>query len=156
MTLNLKSITSRGLRLLAAVLFLVSSGSLRAADVKVSGVVFGDGEPLIGASIIQKDRPSNAAVTDIDGNFSLTVSDNAELTVSYVGYKTKTVKLNGRFRLEITLDPDATILDEVVAIGYGVQQKRLLTGATLQVKGAEIADKNTISAMGALQTQAPG
>ncbi len=156
MTLNLKSITSRGLRLLAAVLFLVSVGSLKAADVKVSGTVFGDGEPLIGASIVQKGQPSNATVTDIDGNFTLLVPENGELNVSYVGYKAKTVKLNGRFRLEITLEPDATVLDEVVAIGYGVQQKRLLTGATLQVKGSDIADKNTISAMGALQSQAPG
>ncbi len=82
--------------------------------------------------------------------------EGASLTFSYVGYKSRTVKLDGRFRIDVELMPDATVLDEVVAIGYGVQQKRLITGATLQVKGDDIASKNTISAMGALQSQAPG
>ena len=72
-----------------------------------------------------------------------------------MGYKSRTVKLDGRFRIDVELMPDATVLDEVVAIGYGVQQKRLITGATLQVKGDDIASKNTISAMGALPEPGP-
>ena len=156
MKLNLKCITNAMLRQAAVIALLACTHSLRAADVNVSGTVIGDGEPLIGATVAETGRQGNAVVTDLDGNFKLTLPDDGAVTVSYVGYKARTVKLNGRFRLEITLEPDATVLDEVVAIGYGVQQKRLVTGATLQVKGDDIANKNTISAMGALQSQAPG
>ncbi len=156
MQLNLKSFISGKLRGLAVFALLVSALAVSAADIKVQGTVSGDGEALIGASVYQDGKPSNATVTDIDGNFTLSVPDGSAITVTYVGYKSRTVKLNGRYKLDIVLEPDATVLDEVVAIGYGVQQKRLVTGATLQVKGDEIAKQNTISAMGALQSQAPG
>ena len=154
--MKLKFLDREKLRHAAAVLLLCAAPAISAADITVSGNVSGDGEPLIGASVFQADKTANAVVTDIDGNYSLTVPEGASLTFSYVGYKSRTVKLDGRFRIDVELMPDATVLDEVVAIGYGVQQKRLITGATLQVKGDDIASKNTISAMGALQSQAPG
>ena len=155
MQTNLKFISEK-LRGIAVLVLILSVVTMKAASIKVEGTVSGDGEALIGASVYQADKASNATVTDVDGNFTLTVPDEGAVTVSYVGYKTRTVKLNGRYKLEIVLEADANILDEVVAIGYGVQQKRLVTGATLQVKGDEIAKQNTISAMGALQSQAPG
>ena len=154
--MKLKFLDREKLRHAAAVLLLCAAPAISAADITVSGNVSGDGEPLIGASVFQADKTANAVVTDIDGNYSLKVPEGASLTFSYVGYKSRTVKLDGRFRIDVELMPDATVLDEVVAIGYGVQQKRLITGATLQVKGDDIASKNTISAMGALQSQAPG
>lgn len=154
--MKLKFLDREKLRHAAAVLLLCAAPAISAADITVSGNVSGDGEPLIGASVFQADKTANAIVTDIDGNYSLKVPEGASLTFSYVGYKSRTVKLDGRFRIDVELMPDATVLDEVVAIGYGVQQKRLITGATLQVKGDDIASKNTISAMGALQSQAPG
>lgn len=154
--MKLKFLDREKLRHAAAVLLLCAAPAISAADITVSGNVSGDGEPLIGASVFQADKTANAVVTDIDGNYSLKVPEGASLTFSYVGYKSSTVKLDGRFRIDVELMPDATVLDEVVAIGYGVQQKRLITGATLQVKGDDIASKNTISAMGALQSQAPG
>lgn len=154
--MKLKFLDREKLRHAAAVLLLCAAPAISAADITVSGNVSGDGEPLIGASVFQADKTVNAVVTDIDGNYSLKVPEGASLTFSYVGYKSRTVKLDGRFRIDVELMPDATVLDEVVAIGYGVQQKRLITGATLQVKGDDIASKNTISAMGALQSQAPG
>lgn len=154
--MKLKFLDREKLRHAAAALLLCAAPAISAADITVSGNVSGDGEPLIGASVFQADKTANAVVTDIDGNYSLKVPEGASLTFSYVGYKSRTVKLDGRFRIDVELMPDATVLDEVVAIGYGVQQKRLITGATLQVKGDDIASKNTISAMGALQSQAPG
>lgn len=154
--MKLKFLDREKLRHAAAVLLLCAAPAISAADITVSGNVSGDGEPLIGASVFQADKTANAVVTDIDGNYSLKVPEGASLTFSYVGYKSRTVKLDDRFRIDVELMPDATVLDEVVAIGYGVQQKRLITGATLQVKGDDIASKNTISAMGALQSQAPG
>ncbi len=131
-----------------------SATNLSAQNVAVRGTVSGEGEPLIGASVIASDK--QGVVTDIDGNYSISVPDGTSLTFSYVGYKTRTIKVNGRYVIDAELEPDANVLDEVVAIGYGVQQKRLVTGATLQVKGEDIASQNTISAMGALQSQAPG
>lgn len=157
MQAKLKIFTCEKLRKAAMLLALLAAPTaLFAADVTVSGTVSGDGEPLIGASVFQTDNNSNAVVTDYDGNYSIKLPENASITFSYVGYKPLTVKINGRFKIDVALEADATVLDEVVAIGYGVQQKRLITGATLQVKGDDIANKNTISAMGALQSQAPG
>lgn len=146
-------------RLTAALMLLTAlffAPIMRAATVTVQGTVVGDGEPLIGASVVESANTANGVVTDIDGNFTITVPDEASITVTYVGFQPKTVKLNGRYKLFIELEANTTVLDEVVAIGYGVQQKRLVTGATLQVKGDAIASQNTISAMGALQSQAPG
>jgi TonB-linked SusC/RagA family outer membrane protein len=122
---------------------------------KVSGTVVSGDEPLIGAGVREKGA-SNGTVTDIDGRFSITVPGNASLTVSYMGYETQTVKVDNRSDIRISLKESENILNEVVAIGYGVQQKKLVTGATLQVKGADIAKLNTVSALGALQSQTPG
>lgn len=127
-----------------------------AADIKVQGTVNGDGEPLPGALVTQAGAPGNATTTDIDGNFSITVPDNGSINVSFPGYRDATVKVQGRDKLEITLEGNERELNELVVIGYGVQQKKLITGATLQVKGDDIARQNTMSAMGALQSQAPG
>jgi TonB-linked SusC/RagA family outer membrane protein len=121
----------------------------------INGAVVSGGEPLIGASISEKGT-TNGTVTDVDGRFSLQVKPQAQLIVSYIGYKTKTVATGNQSSLQIELEEDSHVLNEVVAIGYGVQQKKLVTGATLQVKGDDIAKLNTISAMSALQSQAPG
>lgn len=125
-----------------------------AANITVSGTVTGDGEPLVGATVFA--TGSTGASTDIDGKYSITVPENATLTFSYIGFKKHTLKVGGRKEINVVLESEDNVLDEVVAIGYGTQKKRLVTGATLQVKGDEIASQNTISAMGALQSQAPG
>ncbi|GHU68439.1 SusC/RagA family TonB-linked outer membrane protein [Bacteroidia bacterium] len=121
----------------------------------ISGTVSSKGETLIGASVVEKST-SNGTVTDVDGQFNLKVKPNTQLVVSYIGYKTKTVNVGKQSVVNIELEEDANVLDEVVAIGYGVQQKKLVTGATLQVKGDDITKLNTVSALGALQSQAPG
>lgn len=112
-----------------------------------------NGEPIIGASILEKGT-ANGIITDKDGKFSLNVKKDAILVISYIGYKTQEVKASTN--MNITLLEDAELLDEVVVIGYGVQKKKLVTGATVQVKGEDIAKLNTIDVLGALQSQSPG
>ena len=114
-----------------------------------------DNEPLIGATI-QVEGTQVGAVTDFEGNFKIEANDGQTLVVSYIGYVTKKVKVGGQNNLIITLDEDKTSLEEVVVIGYGVQKKKLVTGATLQVKGDDVAKLNTTNPLQALQGQTPG
>lgn len=121
---------------------------------KVKGrVLTSDGEPAIGASVLEKGT-SNGVITDLTGEFVLNVNRNAVLIISYVGYITQEVKASSN--MEIVLVENNEMLDEVIVIGYGVQKKKLVTGATIQVKGENIAKLNTVNPLEALQSQAPG
>ena len=113
------------------------------------------GEPVIGASV-RVDGTKTGVVTDLDGNFSVNASKDATLTISYVGYVTQKVNVGGRSNIAVVLVEDAQSLEDVVVIGYGVQKKKLVTGATVQVKGDEIAKLNTTNALEAMQSQTPG
>lgn len=93
-------------------------------QVKGSVVSAKDSEPMIGVAVLEEGT-SNGTITDFDGIFSLQVqSENSTLVVSFVGYKTQTIKLNGRNSLDIRLEEDSKLLDEVVVVGYGVQKKK--------------------------------
>ena len=94
--------------------------------------------------------------SDFNGNFNVQAASNATLTISYVGYVTETVRVSGRNNIKVTLKEDQTTLNDVVVIGYGVQKKKLLTGATVQVKGEDIAKLSTTDVFTALQGQTPG
>lgn len=127
-----------------------------AQDVTISGnVKDSNGEPIIGASVLEKGT-TNGIITDFDGNFNLTVNPNSILSISFVGYKTQEISVNGKTTFNIVLNEDTEVLDEVVVVGYGVQKKKLVTGATVQVKGDDLQKLNTVSALGALQSQSPG
>lgn len=143
------------LLLFSVFFFSISNVALAQSKQTINGIVSGEGEVLIGASV-KEINTSNAAITDFDGKFTLSVNSGAILEISYLGFKTKSVKIGNQTSLLIELDADVSVLDEVVAIGYGVQQKKLITGATVQVKGDDIAKLNTVSAVGALQSQTPG
>ena len=122
----------------------------------VTGTVVDEsGIPIIGANILEKGT-TNGVITDIDGNFSLNVSEGAVITVSYIGYVSQEITIGNQSALQITLKEDSETLDEVVVVGYGVQKKKLVTGATVQVKGDNIQKLNTTNALGALQSQTPG
>ncbi|MCR5077656.1 MAG: TonB-dependent receptor [Prevotella sp.] len=121
----------------------------------VKGSVSDATGPIIGASIMEKGT-SNGTVTDIDGNFSLNVKPGATLVISYIGYKTQEVAVGNNTTFNISLQQDNQSLDEVVVVGYGVQKKKLVTGATVEVKGDDITKMNTTQALGALQSQSPG
>lgn len=92
---------------------------------------------IIGANIIETGS-SNGTITDIDGNFSLSVADNATIQVSYIGYLEQEIKTEGRVHLNIILKEDARALDEVIVVGYGTMKKSDLTGAVSSVKTSDI------------------
>lgn len=142
---------------LVFVVCLFSATGLYAQSTReISGTVLETtGEPLAGASVVELGT-TNGKMTDTDGKFTLTVKENAILEVSYIGFKAQTIKVGQKSVLEIALSEDANVLDEVVAIGYGIQKKKLNTGATLQVKGEELAKLNTTNPLQALQGQTPG
>ena len=113
-----------------------------------------DNEPLLGATVIVQGK-QGGSVTDLDGNFSIEANDGQTLVVSYIGFITQRVKVNGD-NLIIKLEEEANSLNDVVVIGYGVQKKKLVTGANINVKGDDIAKLNTSNPLQALQGQTPG
>ena len=135
-------------------LCLFPMGALAQGTVK--GTVIDEaGEPVIGATV-QVQGAKTGAITDFEGNFSVEASSNATLLISYVGYVTETVNVQGRNNIQVTLREDATSLNDVVVIGYGTMKKKLVTGATVQVKGEDIAKLNTTNALEAMQSSTPG
>ena len=123
---------------------------------KVTGTVSDAMGPVIGASVVEKGNTSNGVVTDFDGNFTINVKPGATLVISYIGYTTQEVPVGNQANISITMQEDNALLDEVVVVGYGVQKKKLVTGATVEVKGEDIAKLNTTQVLGALQSQSPG
>ena len=83
-------------------------------------------------------------------------TEGATIVVSFIGYETQEIKVGSQNNYSITMKDDNAVLDEVVVVGYGVQKKKLVTGATIEVKGEDIANRNTISPLTALQNQSPG
>ena len=126
-------------------------------SVSVSGVVKDEsGEPIIGASVVDKDNPSNGVITDIDGRFKLTLSGDAFM-VSYVGYVNQTISVKqGVSNYEVVLKEDAELLDEVVVVGYGVQKKANLTGSVAAVSTEDIATRVNTDVLASVQGQVPG
>ena len=122
---------------------------------KITGTVSDAQGPVIGASIVEKGT-TNGTVTDLDGNFTLNVKPGATLVISYIGYTTQEIATGSQSSFNVTLQEDNTALEEVVVVGYGVQKKKLLTGATVQVKGEDIAKLNTTNALEAMQSSTPG
>ena len=112
--------------------------------------------PIIGATIKEKGNPQNATVTDMDGNFTLQVGEGSTLIVTYVGYKAQEVPVGKKTTLDIILSADDKALEEVVVVGYGIQKKKLVTGATVEVKGDDIQKMNNTQVLGALQSLSPG
>lgn len=126
-------------------------------NLTVSGVVTSaaDQLPLIGVSV-QVKGTSNGAITDLDGNYTVTVQPGQTLVFSYIGFVTQEVEITNQRTLNIVMNEDSETLEEVVVVGYGVQKKKLVTGATVQVKGETLAKMNTNSPLQAMQGQTPG
>lgn len=120
-------------------------------------VTDGNGDPVIGATIIEKGNPSNGTITDIDGNFVFSVSPDAVLEITYVGYQSQSVSTVGLNTLDIILQEDTKTLDEVVVVGYGTQRKANLTGAVSALKMEDVlGDRPVNNAFAALQGSIPG
>ena len=133
---------------------VLSAGTVLAGPIKGKIVSTSDNEPLIGATIEVLGRNVNA-VSDIDGNFVIDANEGETLVISYIGFEKQKVKVKGD-DLNIKLQEESHALNDVVVIGYGVQKKKLVTGATVQMKGEDLAKRNTGNALQAMQGQTPG
>ena len=114
------------------------------------------GEPIIGATIVEKDNPSNGTITDFDGNFSLNVTKGAVLRISYIGFEDVEVATAGQDFLNITMREDTQQLDELVVTGYMVQRKESLTGSMQSLSSDKLKNITTPSVENMLNSKAPG
>lgn len=123
----------------------------------VEGVVKdANGEPIIGASVVENGT-QNGTVTDIEGTYKLKVKNgNAALKISYLGYKTQTIALNGRGKLDVKLVDDAANLGEVVVIGYGTMDKKELTSAVSHVSSKDFTRVASVDPSMMIQGKVPG
>ena len=130
--------------------------SVMAQQNTVTGTVTdSDGEPLIGASVIVKGTATGTA-TDLDGNFTVKAGPLATLQISYLGYKTKDVALEGRTNVNVVLEENTDMLDEVVVVGYGQMKKSDLTGAVGSLGGGEIRETPVNNLGSAIQGKIAG
>lgn len=124
---------------------------------QVKGVVLdSDSQPVIGATVVEVGTESNGTLTGADGSFTISITRGASLRISYVGYKTVTVRPTAGRTVQVTLEEDSEILNDVVVVGYGTQQKKLVTGSTVHVTAENIEAVNAVDAFGALQSLASG
>jgi len=123
---------------------------------EISGTVSDSNGPLPGANVIVKGT-SNGTTTNFDGNFTLTnVPTNSILVVSYVGYATQEVELNGKTNISIVLIEDANSLEEIVVVGYGAKKKSLVTGAISSIKSEDVSNNATTRVEQAMQGKVAG
>ena len=144
-------------KLLCSVCFLFTfMSALCGQNITVKGNVTSktDGQPIIGASVIETISTTNGTITDFDGNFTLSVPTNATLKISYIGYKPVTVKAAAS--IQVLLEEDTQMVDEVVVTGYTTQRKADLTGAVSVVKVDEIQKQGENNPVKALQGRVPG
>ena len=121
----------------------------------ITGTVIDEnGEPVIGATVVEKTNPQNATITDFDGNFTLKVDAGKTIVFSYVGYITQ--ELPARSGMTVNLKPDDKMLEEVVVIGYGVQKKSVVTASIAKVSSEDLEGKTRLRAEDALKGMAAG
>jgi outer membrane receptor protein involved in Fe transport len=150
---NYHTLSKRGYTTLLA---LLVSFITFAQNVTVKGVIFDETNlPLIGATIQVKGGQSGAA-TDLDGKYSIQAPKNGTLVISYIGYKTQEIKIQGKTSINVTLMPDNQTLDEVVVVGYGTMKKSDLTGSVASVSQKNVEGFKTSSVMEALGGQIAG
>ena len=138
-------------------LFAAISLGVSAQTITVKGNVKDTtGEPIIGASVVEKGNTTNGTITDLDGNYSIKVPSKATLTISYIGMKTQDIAVKGQSQINVTLSDDTQALDEVVVIGYGTVAKKDLTGSVSSVSAKQIAAIPVSSASEALQGKMAG
>ena len=123
----------KGMMLLVLFIALLSPMSVWAQSIQLTGTVTdASNEPIIGASVVEKGT-TNGVITDFEGNFTINVSAKATIVISYVGFQTQEIALNGRNHIKTILKEDTEVLDEVVVVGYGTMKKSDMTGAISSV-----------------------
>ena len=129
-----------------------------AQNIQIKGTVVSgtDNEPLPGVNVVLKGNTGTGTITDIDGVFSLSVPSDAVLTVSYIGFVTQDVPVNGQSLLKVVLKEDNETLDEVVVIGYGVQKKSVVTASIASVSSEDLGFTSPVRVDNALKGLAAG
>ena len=136
------------------ILLLLTTVGVNAQSLLSGTVVDQTNEPIIGATVIEKGNPKNAAATDLEGNFKLKVAAGKKIVVSYIGMVSQeVVAQNG---MKITLKEEDTALEEVVVVGYTSKARKDLTGSVGSVSGQKLAIVPTASAAEALQGKIAG
>lgn len=138
-----------------ALLYTVAVQAATMSDIRVSGTVVSEGEPLPGASVFVKGT-KNGTVTDIDGRYSISVPADGTLVFSFIGLQAQEHKVGGRTVINVDLVPDNTQLEEVMVVAYATAKKYSFTGAASTVKGDEIAKLQTSSVSRALEGTVAG
>lgn len=136
---------------------MISSVFYGQEKINVNGIVLDaeTGIPVPSANVIEKGT-TNGVMTNFDGEFSIEVSQGAVLEISFLGYALKEVEINDETDLNISLEPEASALEEVVVVGYGSQKRESLTGSLETVGGEELRDITTPSVENMLNGKAPG
>ena len=140
----------------STLLLLLMCTIAQAQSLTIKGNVVSktDGEPIIGVTVLETGNSTNGTITDFDGNFTLIVPNGAELTFSYVGFKT--VSLKAQTNMKVELVEDSELLSEVVVVGYSTQKKADLTGAVAVVSTKSLKTSSSTDPMRALQGKVPG
>ncbi len=135
-------------------LMLMFGLGLQAQGLQVKGVILdSNGESVIGASIVLKGNTAVGTISDIDGNFTLSVpNENATLVVSFIGMKSQEIKVNSKKLIRVILEDDSQQLDEVIVVGYGQQKKASVVGAITQTTGQVLERAAGITDIGAALT----
>ena len=142
-------------RLLSLLLALWVSATAFAQFSGIVGTVTdGNGEPIIGASVVEKGQPQNGAITNIDGQFAMNVAAGKTLVISYIGFVTQEVPASRD--MTVVLEEDDKTLNEVVVIGYGVQKKSVVTAAIAKVSADDLEGKSPVRVDNALKGLAAG
>ncbi|MBO6012560.1 MAG: TonB-dependent receptor [Bacteroidales bacterium] len=145
-------------RTVALFIAILANGTVAFAQSKtVTGTIVDDlGEPVVGANVVI-DGTATGVTTDLDGNFILKeVPEKAVLKISFIGYATQSVPVNGKAKIQVTLKEETSDLDEVVVVGYGVMKKRDLTGSVASIKTGDIQQVAAANALQAMQAKVPG
>ncbi|QCK14473.1 SusC/RagA family TonB-linked outer membrane protein [Mangrovivirga cuniculi] len=141
--------------LLIQLLFMLLAVSSYAQQTVSGTVTDSDGFPIPGVNVLEKGT-NNGTVTDVEGNYSLTLPSDAVLTYTYIGFTPQEVPVQNRSTIDITMMEDITALNEVVVVGYGTTTKKELTGAVASVKGENLEKLNAPRIENALQGQFAG
>ncbi len=152
--------TGVGYKILGTNLVVLKEGAsaidIISKEVRVSGkITSASGEALAGVSVLVKGTRTGTT-TDAEGNFSISVPDDAVLIFSAVGYEAKEVAVGGRSAISVSLEPSIRVQDAVVVVGYGSQRKLDVTGAVNQIKGDEIAKQASVNPISGLQGKVAG
>lgn len=139
-------------------LCLLLALAVSAQTTTLTGVVIDStGEPLIGASVVEKGQPGNAAVTDFDGNFSIKLVTPTTIVVCYVGYNTQEIAIaKDQTHVDVTLEENTTELDEVVVIGYGTQNRSKMSSSVASISSKELTKAPVTNVASAMQGRAAG